>query len=88
MKYRVTSNGLVLIETTPAIGFEISENQSKADEIVVKFISNNKNDERKSALKIKKSGLVSNSCEDEGFDRRSDSEESDSTDNNEDGADD
>jgi len=88
VKYRVTSNGLVLVETTSAPGFAISENKAKADEIVIKFISNSKNDERKSALKIKRSGLVSTSCEDEGFDRRSDSEETDEADNNDHGADD
>jgi hypothetical protein len=88
VKYRVTSNGLVLVETTSAPGFAISENKAKADEIVIKFISNSKNDERKSALKIKRSGLVSTSCDDEGFDRRSDSEDSESNDNNEDSADD
>ena len=88
VKYRVTSNGLVLAETTPAPGFTISENKAKADEIVIKFVSNSKNDERKSALKIKRSGLVSTSCEDENFNSRSDSEDSDSNDNNEESADD
>jgi hypothetical protein len=92
-RYLVTSSGLLLIETTTAVGFEISENQSKADEIVVKFISKSKNDERKSVLKIKKSALVSTSCEDEGFNRRSDTSNSGSTDhsssdNNEESADD
>lgn len=88
VKYRVTSNGLVLAETTPAPGFTISENKAKADEIVIKFVSNSKNDERKSALKIKRSGLVSTSCEDENFNSRSDSEDSESNDNNEESADD
>ena len=88
VKYRVTSNGLVLVETTSAPGFTISENKAKADEIVIKFISNSKNDERKSALKIKRSGLVSTSCEDENFNSRSDSEDSESNDNNEESADD
>jgi len=93
VKYRVTPNGLVVVETMAAPGFTISENKTKADEIVVKFISNSKNDERKSALKIKRSGLVSTSCEDEGFDRRSDASNSSSTnngssDNNEESADD
>ena len=88
VKYRVTSNGLVLVETTSAPGFTISENKVRADEIVMKFVSNSKNDERKSALKIKRSGLVSTSCDDEGFDRRSDSEDSESNNNNEESADD
>ncbi len=88
VKYRVTSNGLVLAETTPAPGFTISENKAKADEIVIKFVSNSKNDERKSALKIIRSGLVSTSCEDENFNSRSDSEDSESNDNNEESADD
>ena len=88
VKYQVTSNGLVLVNTTPAPGFTISENKAKADEIVIKFISNSKNDERKSALKIKKLGLVSTSCEDENFNSRSDSEDSESNDNNEESADD
>ena len=88
VKYRATQSGLVVIETLASPGFTISENKSKTDEIVIKFISNSKNDERKSVLKIKRSGLVSTSCDDEGFDRRSDSEDSDSNDNNEESADD
>jgi hypothetical protein len=87
-KYLVTSSGLQLIETTPAIGFEVSENQSKAAVIVVKFISKSKKDERKSVLKIKKSGLVSLSCEDENFSRDSDSSDSESNDNNDESVDD
>ena len=86
--YRVTSSGLVLIEARPAAGFKVFEKKAKGDEITVKFISNSKNDERKSALKIKRSGLVSTSCEDENFSSRSDSEDSDSNDNNEESADD
>ena len=81
VKYRVTANGLVLVETTSAPGFTVSENKAKADEIVIKFIPSNRNDERQSVLKIKKSGLVSTSCEDEGFNRRSDTSNSSSTDN-------
>ena len=88
MKYQVTSSGLVLLETTPAVGFTVSKAKAKADEITVKFDASNKNDKRTSALKIKKSGLVSNSCEDENFNSRSDSEDSDSNDNNEESADD
>ena len=86
--YRVTSTGLVWVASRPATGFKVSENKSKSEEITVKFIALIGNDGRKSALKIKRSGLVSGSCEDEGFDRRSDSGETDSSDNNEDGADD
>ena len=74
------------MESKPHEGFTVSENSARADEITVKFIPNSRNDERQSVLKIKKSGLVSTSCEDEGFDRRSDSEDSESTDNNDDGA--
>ena len=88
MKYQLTSSGLVLVESKPAIGFRISESQARGNEITVKFIPNAKNDERKSSLKIKKSRIVSTSCDDEGFDRRSDSEDSDSNDNNEESADD
>jgi hypothetical protein len=88
VKYQVTSNGLVLVNTTSAPGFTISENKAKADEIVVKFIPSSRNDERQSVLKIKKSGLVSTSCEDENFNSRSDSEDSESNDNNEESADD
>jgi hypothetical protein len=86
--YRVTSSGLVLIDTRPAAGFTASEKKAKGDEITVKFIPNAKNDERKSSLKIKKSRIVSTSCNDEDFDRRSDSEETDKTDNNDESADD
>jgi hypothetical protein len=66
----------------------VSEKKAKGDEITVKFIPNAKNDERKSSLKIKKSRIVSTSCDDEDFDRRSDSEETDETDNNDESADD
>ena len=73
---------------TPAVGFTVSKAKAKTDEITVKFDASSKNDKRTSALKIKKSGLVSNSCEDENFNSRSDSEDSDSNDNNEESADD
>ena len=86
--YRVTSSGLVLIDARPAAGFKVFEKKVKGDEITVKFIPNAKNDERKSSLKIKKSRIISTSCDDEGLDRRSDSEDSDSNDNNEESADD
>jgi len=86
--YRVTSSGLVLIDARPAAGFTASEKKAKGDEITVKFIPNAKNDGRKSSLKIKKSRIVSTSCDDEDFDRRSDSEDSGSTNNNEESADD
>jgi len=86
--YRVTSSGLVLIDARPASGFKVFEKKVKDDEITVKFIPNAKNDERKSSLKIKKSRIISTSCDDEGLDRRSDSEDSDSNDNNEESADD
>jgi hypothetical protein len=88
VKYQVTANGLVLLETTPAVGFTASEKKAKGDEITVKFIPNAKNDGRKSSLKIKKSRIVSTSCDDEDFDRRSDSEDSGSTNNNDESADD
>ena len=88
VKYLVTANGLVLLEMTPAVGFTVSKAKAKTDEITVKFDASSKNDKRTSALKIKKSGLVSNSCEDENFNSRSDSEDSDSNDNNEESADD
>lgn len=88
VKYLVTANGLVLLEMTPAVGFTVSKAKAKTDEITVKFDASIKNDKRTSALKIKKSGLVSNSCEDENFNSRSDSEDSDSNDNNEESADD
>ena len=88
VKYLVTANGLVLLEMTPAVGFTVSKAKAKTDEITVKFDASSKNDKRTSALKIKKSGLVSNSCEDENFSSRSDSEDSDSNDNNEESADD
>ena len=84
----MTSGGLVLVETTPAAGFAVSQSRAKSDEISVKFTSGIKNDKRKSALKIKKSGLVSTSCEDENFERGSDSSDSESNDNNEESADD
>jgi hypothetical protein len=86
--YRVTSSGLVLIDARPAAGFTASEKKAKGDEITVKFIANAKNDGRKSSLKIKKSRIVSTSCDDEDFDRRSDSEDSGSTNNNDESADD
>ena len=86
--YRVTSSGLVLIDARPAAGFKVFEKKAKGDEITVKFIPNAKNDERTSSLKIKKSRIISTSCDDEGLDRRSDSEDSDSNDNNEESADD
>ncbi|MEY3796850.1 MAG: hypothetical protein RL628_1488 [Actinomycetota bacterium] len=86
--YRVTSSGLVLIDARPAAGFTASEKKAKGDEITVKFIPNAKNDGRKSSLKIKKSRIVSTSCDDEDFDRRSDSEDSGSTNNNDESADD
>ena len=88
VKYLVTANGLVLLEMTPAVGFTVSKAKAKVDEITVKFDASNKNDKRTSALKIKKSVLVSNSCDDENFNSRSDSEDSDSNDNNEESADD
>ena len=88
VKYQVSPNGLVHLETTPAVGFTVSKYKAKVDEITVKFDASNKNDKRTSTLKIKKSGLVSNSCEDENFSSRSDSEDSDSNDNNEESADD
>ncbi len=88
MKYQVTANGLVLLETTPAVGFTVSKYKAKVDEITVKFDASNKSDKRTSALKIKKSGLVSNSCEDENFNSRSDSEDSNSNDNNDESVDD
>ena len=87
-KYLVTSGGLALVEITPAAGFAVSQSKAKSDEISVKFTSGTKNDKRKSVLKIKKSGLVSTSCEDENFDRDSDSSDSESNDNNEESADD
>jgi hypothetical protein len=86
--YRVTSSGLVLIDARPAAGFTASEMKAKGDEITVKFIPNAKNGGRKSSLKIKKSRIVSTSCDDEDFDRRSDSEDSGSTNNNDESADD
>lgn len=86
--YRVTSSGLVLIDARPAAGFTASDKKAKGDEITVKFIPNAKNDGRKSSLKIKKSRIVSTSCDDEDFDRRSDSEDSGSTNNNDESADD
>jgi outer membrane protease len=88
VKYQVTANGLVLLETTPAVGFTVSKYKAKVDEITVKFDASNKSDKRTSALKIKKSGLVSTSCDDENFNRDSDSEDSESNDNNEESADD
>ena len=88
VKYQLTSSGLVLVESKPAIGFRISESQARGNEITVKFVPDVKNDERKSVIKIKNSRIVSTSCDDEGFDRRSDSEDSDSNDNNEESADD
>ena len=88
VKYLITANGLVLLEMTPAVGFTVSKAKAKVDEITVKFDASNKNDKRTSALKIKKSVLVSNSCDDENFNSRSDSEDSDSNDNNEESADD
>jgi hypothetical protein len=88
VKYQVTANGLVLLETTPAVGFAVSRYKVKVDEITVKFDANIKSDKRTSALKIKKSALVSHSCDDENFNSRSDSEDSDSNDNNEESADD
>ncbi len=87
-KYLVTSGGLVLVETTPGAGFAVSQSKAKSDEISVKFTSSAKNDNRKSVLKIKKSGLVSTSCEDENFDRDSDSSDSESNDNNDESVDD
>jgi len=86
--YRVTSSGLVLIDARPAAGFKVSEKKARGDEITVKFIPNIKNEERQSALKIRNSRIVSTSCDDEGFDRRSDSKASGSTDNNDESADD
>ncbi|MDP4937186.1 MAG: hypothetical protein NWQ68_07265, partial [Ilumatobacteraceae bacterium] len=87
-RYLVTIDGLVLVEITPAAGFAVSQSKAKSDEISVKFTSGTKNDKRKSVLKIKKSGLVSTSCEDENFDRDSDSSDSESNDNNDESADD
>ena len=84
----MTSGGLALVEITPAAGFAVSQSKAKSDEISVKFTSGTKNDKRKSVLKIKKSGLVPTSCEDENFDRDSDSSDSESNDNNEESADD
>jgi hypothetical protein len=75
--------------TTPsATGFAVSQSKDKSDEISLKFTSGTKNDKRKSVLKIKTSDLVSTSCDDEGFNRRSDSKDSESNDNNEKSADD
>ena len=88
VKYQLTSSGLVLVESKPAIGFRISESQARGNEITVKFVPDVKNDERKSVIKIKNSRIVSTSCDDEGFDRRSDSEDSGSTNNNDESADD
>jgi hypothetical protein len=88
VKYQLTSSGLVVVETIPDIGFKVSESKAKAAEIAVKFIPTSKNDERKSSLKIKNSRIISTSCDDEGFDRSSDSEDSDSNDNNKESADD
>ena len=88
VKYLITANGLVLLEMTPAVGFTVNRYKAKVDEITVKFDASIKNDKRTSALKIKKSVLVSNSCDDENFNSRSDSEDSDSNDNNEESADD
>jgi hypothetical protein len=87
-RYLVTSGGLALVEITPAAGFAVSQRKAKSDEISVKFTSGTKDDKRKSVLKIKKSGLVSTSCEDENFDRDSDSSDSESNDNNDESADD
>ena len=84
----MTSSGLVLIDARPAAGFKVSEKKARGNEITVKFVPDVKNDERKSVIKIKNSRIVSTSCDDEGFDRRSDSEDSDSNDNNEESADD
>jgi hypothetical protein len=88
VKYQVTSSGLVVVETIPDIGFKVSESKAKAAEIAVKFIPTSKGDGRKSSLKIKNSRIVSTSCDDEDFDRRSDSEDSGSTNNNDESADD
>jgi hypothetical protein len=88
VKYQMTSSGLVLLESKPAVGFRISESQARGNEITMKFVPDVKNDERKSVIKIKNSRIVSTSCDDEGFDRRSDSEVSDSNDNNDESADD
>lgn len=87
-KYQVTPDGLVLVETIPATGFTLSQSKAKSDEISVKFIAGAKNDKRKSALKIKKSGLVSTSCEDENFTRDSNDSDSESNDNDDESADD
>jgi hypothetical protein len=84
----VTSSGLVLIDARPAAGFTASEKKARGNEITVKFVPDVKNDERKSVIKIKNSRIVSTSCDDEGFDRRSDSEDSGSTNNNDESADD
>ena len=91
--YQVTSSGLVLLGTRPAVGFKVAESKAKTDEITVKFIPSTKNDKRQSAIKIKESRVVSTSCEDEGFNRRSDTSNSGSTDhsssdNNDESADD
>jgi hypothetical protein len=88
VKYQLTSSGLVVVETIPDIGFKVSESKAKAAEIAVKFIPTSKGDGRKSSLKIKNSRIVSTSCDDEDFDRRSDSEDSGSTNNNDESADD
>lgn len=88
VKYQLTSSGLVLVESKPAIGFRISESQARGNEITVKFVPDVKNNERKSVIKIKNSRIVSTSCDDEDFDRRSDSEDSGSTNNNDESADD
>jgi hypothetical protein len=76
------------VTTPPATGFAVSQSKAKSDEISVQFTSGAKNDKHKSVLKIKKSDLISTSCEDEGFNRRSDSNDSESNDNNEESADD
>jgi hypothetical protein len=46
----VTSSGLVLLSTRPAVGFKVAESKAKTDEITVKFIPSIKTDERKSAI--------------------------------------
>ncbi len=86
--YLVTSTGLELVETTPGAGFAVSQSKAKSDEISVKFTPSAKNDKRNSVLKIKKSGLISTSCEDKNFDRDSDNSDSESSDNNDESADD
>ena len=92
--YEVSTTGLVLIKSTPTTGFVVDtkgsskENNGKANELVVKFKPLIGNDKRKSTLKIKRSDVTSTTCEDENFNRSENEADSESTDDNEEDADD